>query len=161
MQRHSGKLRSLEAVLWDGQQHSGLFGWRGQQLHLLQFMIALALRNVSVVVMDTEFRYQQTGDPAADIRAADKNTVDVVMVTLRAIDVAPVANTDSPAQAASPSTESDVAAGQRQVARGIDRNAASKPSMPCGSHVYLIDRVQAVLRVAWAALFDLQRRMFV
>lgn len=99
-QRHDGKLSSLEGLLWGERTHAAATGWKERLLQLLRFIIALALRNLSVVVTDAEFQYQQMGDPGPVIISSNADILDTISVTIRIIEVSPLPSSLDESQAA-------------------------------------------------------------
>ncbi|GIL45735.1 hypothetical protein Vafri_2897, partial [Volvox africanus] len=153
VQSHTSKLNALEALLWGGRQPSGIFGWRWRQLQLLRFMIALALRNISVFVADAEFQYQQTGNPGPVVKPSGGSAVDAVTVTIRTIEVSPKSNpsSDVPAVAGQPSPESSTDATGQNPLVGSDVRTLTGPPPEVRRWLYswrdvsgLFPRIQAL-----------------
>ncbi|EFJ52491.1 hypothetical protein VOLCADRAFT_86643 [Volvox carteri f. nagariensis] len=123
--RHGAKLNTVEVLLWGEQQNTFASGWRGQQLRLFRFMVALALRNVFVVIADTELQYQQSGDPGPRLLPSElsmSRAVDVVAVTIRTVEVSPMASTKGEAQAAAEPSQPEGSACNAPCTSGRERS---------------------------------------
>lgn len=124
---HAGrKLRSLEALLWQGQPQLHASGWRHHLQQLVRFIIALLLRNIALDVRDVSVEYLQTGEPGPTA-APEDGAADALALTVRVLSVAPVKRVPEvravPVVAAAP-------AGARTAAAGGATTGIPRPNTP-------------------------------